>query len=414
MLDVGTNRLWAVALLLATACTSGGGSNAEPQTICGEAGAPATCGEACEGDGDCGAGTFCLNRICDAVCTQDRYACNEGARCTELGRCEPIGSDGGIGREDAGACPDVSVRLEHVVPNIMLIVDRTGSMVLDFNGKNTNDPEFVAPTRWEGVLRALVGDEETGPGLLQRLEGRARFGLAAYNFPSEYSCPGRIVWEDLSVDSQSIQTTLLGLSPGGATPTGAAVRAVTERLSGMTLPEGPTSYVLATDGLPNRCWDVETPGQNHLAWSADTATLAVEEAYAAGYPTSVIGVNFADGILTRLANAGAGQDASPDAELRAPLWTANSAAQLAEAFTQSAGQQIPCEIDVVGVVDEERACEGDIQINGERLACNNAANGWRLTAPDKIELLGNACERWRYEASVDLSAYFPCGAVIVE
>jgi hypothetical protein len=387
-------------------------------TVCGEDDAPQGCGETCVSDSECAGGTFCKNGVCDAVCTPAGGQCGTEGECIANGRCVPVFGDGGVSMVDGSVCGELEVNTDRVIPNIMIIVDRSGSMRRDFDGdcpftgngcptSGTPNPDFDEE-RWGAVEDALVGTN----GLVRRLDSIARFGLTMYWKPNEdppsmadgemcASTDGVAITQNLD-NADAIAASFSANDPGGYTPTAEAVDAVTDALAASPPPEGPTVYLLATDGLPNGCdQDGESSDRNN---SVD----AVSRAFDGGTETFVLGVNFDDDHLQDLANAGQGVGSG------ATLWTADSVAELQTALEQIVTQNIPCTVSLTdGIIDTARACEGKVRLNGELLTCNDGERGWRAVDGSTIELTGSACQDWR-GGDAELEALFPCDAVLVQ
>ncbi len=402
-------------------CDSGAGDGTirldELPSICGEPGAPAGCGDACLSDSACQAGTFCDNSVCIAVCTPEGGQCGSAGECTANGRCIPVFGDGGVTTTDGSVCGELEVATDRVIPNIMIIVDRSGSMRRDFEGdcpfvassgcpsSGTPNPDFDQ-SRWDSVEDALVGTN----GLVRRLDSIGRFGLTLYWKPDESppsmsdgdmcaSTDGVAISQ--SLDNANASAASFGANaPSGFTPTAEAIEAVTDSLLATPPPAGPTVYLLATDGLPNGC------DEDGEAVDRNNSVSAVQRAFGLGIETFVLGVNFDDSHLQDLANAGQGVGSG------ATLWTADSVAQLQTALEQIVVQNIPCTVSLTdGTIDTAAACDGEVQLNGEALACNNAERGWRAIDGNTIELIGSACQDWR-GGEADLQAVFPCYVVV--
>jgi hypothetical protein len=56
------------------------------------------------------------------------------------------------------------------------------------------------------------------------------------------------------------------------------------------------------------------------------------------------------------------------------------------------------------------ACSGTVELDGEPLECDGA-DGWRLVDESHVELVGDACARFRDSAMV--SAEFPCDVILI-
>jgi hypothetical protein len=384
-------------------------------SICGEAGAPDACGDLCTGDSACGAGTYCDDGVCTAVCTSAGGQCGDIGECVSSGRCVPVYGDT-ASEADGSVCGELEVSTDRVIPNIMIIVDRSGSMRRDFEddcpylgsgcpNSGTPNPDF-GEERWASVEDALVGSD----GLVRRLDSIARFGLALYWKPGEDPVPMMDGDMCASTDGVSIGVSLdnadaidarfAANSPSGYTPTAEAIDAVTDSILATPPPEGPTVYLLATDGVPNGCDEDED--------SADltNSILAVARARDLGIETYVLGVNFEDNHLQNLANVGQGVANG------ATLWTADSVSELQNALEQIVVQSIPCTVALTdGTIDTAQACAGDVRLNGEELPCDDAERGWRAIDGNTVELTGSACTDWRGGAA-ELEAFFPCYVIV--
>lgn len=317
---------------------------------------------------------------------------------------------------DGVTCGQIEVRTNRVIPNIIVIADRSGSMRFDFEGDcpflgsgcpnfGTPNPEFDR-SRWDSVRDALVGSR----GLIRRLDPIARFGMTLYWKPGEESPSMQDGAKCASTSSVDISESFANAdpiaslfdanSPSGYTPTAEAVDTVTDGLLASAPLEGPTVYLLATDGAPNGCDERDdTIDRLH-------SVEAVKRAFDLGIETFVIGVSFDDDHLQDLANAGRGIDSG------AMLWTADSVSELQASLEQIVVQNIPCTVSLTdGTIDTSRACEGQVRLNGEPLACNDELRGWRGVDGNTIELRGSACADWR-EGNGTLEARFPCDVVV--
>ena len=123
---------------------------------------PADCDKDCTSSAQCEA-SFCDNGKCVAHCTATQ-GCGANSTCNVSGRCVPnmnTGGTGGTGNTGGGSvCPHLELATDRVIPNIMMIVDRSGSMDWDFSGCDGDGCVFVAPSRWNAVVDALVGTDD--------------------------------------------------------------------------------------------------------------------------------------------------------------------------------------------------------------------------------------------------------------
>jgi len=321
-----------------------------------------------------------------------------------------------VSTSNDSVCGQLEVTTDRVIPNIMIIVDRSASMLRDFEGdcpfNGSGCPNFGTPNpdfdvgRWDSVEDALIGAN----GLVRRLDSIARFGLTLYWKAGESSpsmsdgqmcasTDGVAITQDLD-NANSIAARFAANAPNGYTPTAEAIETVTESLDSMPPPEGPTVYLLATDGLPNGC---DEDGANR---DRNNSVHAVERAFDLGIETFVLGVNFDDDHLQDLANAGQGVASG------ATVWTADSVPELQSALEQIVVQNLPCTVNLTdGVIDTSKACDGEVRLNGEALACDDQERGWRAVDGRTIEVTGSACTDWR-AGNAELQALFPCYVVV--
>jgi hypothetical protein len=108
--------------------------------------------------------------------------------------------------------------------------------------------------------------------------------------------------------------------------------------------------------------------------------------------------------LQQMADIGLGQSG-------APVYSPNSPDALASDLEKLIGGAVGCYVTLNGNVDPKRACEGMVSLNGDPLSCGT---DWELFSDHSIRLLGAACDRFKSDPSVMLSARFPCGVFTVQ
>jgi hypothetical protein len=404
--------LCAAAFLVACGSDSGGGSAGPCE---GDDPAPA-CGATCNSLTPCEAGFYCSsNGTCTADCTASGDQCSDGEVCSVDGQCGTGGGDddGGDGSNDDGDdddggddCPAVTVSLTAVIPDVMLVLDQSGSMDEPF-------PEPGDPPRWEAMRDALFGPNggANDDGIIFQLQGQLNMGATLYTNGAGGGCPDLTTTTLALNNAQAIEDMLAPpAEPIQDTPTGESIDAVVA-----AFPDNgnPRVIVLATDGLPDTC-AVPNPQneQEQLAANA-IAETSVVEAFAADITTFAlsIGPDVSQDHLQRLANAGQGIDLDIVGPGAAELFQADSPGELATAFETIVGDIRSCEIEVDGNVDLDRADEGTVILEGETLAYGEKAD-WFMIDQNTFELLGDACETFKNTADVELSAEFPCGVVV--
>jgi hypothetical protein len=407
-----------VAACLVGALASGGCGEpaAEERRISSEtadSGAPtpcqqafgAACGAACSDAMPCAPGLYCDGAICTADCISDTDC--KGRDCSSEGRCvekedgdpgikvDPPDLDASVGGSDgAPTCIEGQVEFTEVLPQIWLLLDRSGSMT----------ESLGTTSRWRALGAVILGDPlvPEDRGIVGAFEGRAAFGAVFY---TSGSAAGGCVLDLESVAPATNNYTKIRqryekLSPSGGTPTADSVAATVAEAVSRDLTGGPKILVLATDGEPGGC-----------APRPDLATVEVEKevskAFAKGITTFAISISTDTNPshMQRVANLGVGLPA--DANPPAPFYTAQSQEELKLAFS-AVVEQVPrtCVFSLNGEVDAKNADKGSVVLAGVELAYGDA-NGWILKQADQVELVGAACEEIR-AGEEDLDITFPC------
>jgi hypothetical protein len=403
-----------------------GGSSSDSGPCEGDE-APAACEAACDESTPCESGFYCgEDGTCNADCTSEGDQCEDAEECSVDGQCVPgrgddDGDDGDDGDDDGANddggdqdCPAVEVSLDPVVPEVILLIDQSGSMTEQF-------PGAPAPgRRWDAIVGALVGANDDG--VLFQLQDRLRMGASLYtangnNADDSISgaCPLLDSAEIADTNAAAIKG-LLNTDPIDETPTGPALDSM---VASFPPSDSPRVIVLATDGLPDTCED-PNPG-NGLPNAADDITqqeanAVTEDAAQAAFeadiqviPLSVAPNQAAIDHLQRVANLGAGLAPDVKPPLAAPVYQASNSQEMVEAFEEIVGGIRSCEIDLEEPVSLERAEEGTVVLNGEELEYGTA---WEMVDEDTFTLLGATCDAFLETPAVDLTAEFPCGVVV--
>ncbi len=397
MTFVGFIALAALALASALAASCSGSSEGSALPACEEL--SGKCGAQCEADADCPSGLYCnAAGECTADCTPSGGQCGAGEFCDTNGRCQGgviglDGSAGGGGDSGGEACIAETVTFEKLTPTVVLLIDQSGSMNESFGGGD----------RW-GVLYSALMDPTNG--VVARLETQVRFGLALYTSNDGFAggtCP---ILTDVSAavgNFQAIDAVYGPATPGDETPTGESITAVAAELVALTDP-GPKVIVVATDGEPDTC--AEPNPQNGQA----VAIQAAQNAYAQGVRTYAISVGEGSvslGHLQDLANAGVGNPVG--GPQNAPYYEVNDQQALVDAFDNIIDGVLDCVLHINGQVVPQDAALGSVLLDGAPLGLDDP-NGWHMTSPSEIELLGTACDQIQ-SGTHEVSISFPCGVV---
>jgi hypothetical protein len=405
---------------------------------------PDDCDKACASDSECVA-SYCENNTkCVAHCTAEE-GCGEDASCNVSGRCVPNMGTGGTGNTGGGnGCQSVQITPTRSIPNVMFLVDRSGSMLAAFGGG----------TRW-GVAHDAIEAVMTGTQSetsMTETQSIVRFGLATYhwnddeyilnNSPPDPECP------IVGPAGSSVQTlvpvgfaldnadTILASYPAtfpndptgdkNDTPTGESINKLVAWIENNPPPAGgPTIIVLATDGEPDSCM---YPDSNQTL----ARQLSVQAAMDAYYddPTDPddleiqtfvlsVGSQVGQDHLQDMANVGVGLE-EDGSEGNAQFWVGTNPAALESAFREIISDSISCEVLMDRRFDDvDKACaEGDVQLDGTPLSCPSE---WRVKPgfDNVIELVNNelvdddACDTFK-SGDARFTAVFPCGAIVVE
>lgn len=286
-------------------------------------------------------------------------------------------------------CARSDVVAGRVTPTVILIIDQSSSMH-DSLGNGT---------RWNVLRDFLLKDD----GLIKGLQDEMRFGIAMYSARSDMpaNCPMVTKVMPALHNFDAISTAYRGAEPIEDTPTGDSIDNVVAGLPkpAPDAPREPVILVLATDGEPDRCEELDP--QNGQAEAID----AVTRAFGMNIQTFVIGVGNELSMkhAQDVANAGAGVQAG---QPNAPYWTAMDDASLRTALTDIISAQVSCDVALKGRVDGD-PCTGKVQLSGKDLACNDK-NGWELADPMHVRLLGTACAQFQKEEVSTLFIEFPC------
>lgn len=374
---------------------------ADAGTLC-ELAFGAACGATCAIDANCQAGLHCESGACNAECVAKTDCPNKGDDCSSLGRCvEPDGIFLDPAQTDPTdpteppVCVEGQVEFKAVVPQVWLLLDRSGSM---------SDLLSGATTRWAALGNVLFGDpvSATDRGIVGEFADRVAFGAVFYTSASATTgCVLDLESVALAANNyRHIRERYNKLGPTGGTPTADSIAATIAVAASSDLTGGPKLLVLATDGAPGTC----SPGSTN-----PTADVENEVAQAFNKQIQTFAISISTGTdiphMQRVANLGVGLAA--DTTTPAPLYTATSQDSLKQAFSTIL-TDLPrsCVFSLNGRVATENVDQGMVVLDGQTLVYNDA-NGWILKQPDQVELTGTACTQVQQGQAI-LEIHFPC------
>ena len=297
-------------------------------------------------------------------------------------------------------CAQVQVKVEQVIPTVTLLIDKSGSMTANFNGVE----------RWTAVYRTLM---EPTTGLVAKLESSVRFGLALYTSNGGNAggqCPMLDEVAPALGNHGAIDAVFSPARPTRDTPTGASITAAAMGLLQVTEP-GPKVIILATDGAPDTCTDPNPSGTTRRV-QADAETVAAARAAHDdhGIETFVISVGnqVTAAHLQDMANVGVGLPAG--GATNAPYYQALDTAQLELAFDGIVRGVRTCEYTLDGAIDPALAPDATVTLDGTTLV---HATDWHLKDNATLELKGAACDTILDGGTHEVTASFPCAAIIL-
>jgi hypothetical protein len=231
-------------------------------------------------------------------------------------------------------------------------------------------------------------------------------------------------------NAMAIDMTFPATELGGSTPTDKAMAHVMDMLIPMIQQQGPDTkamgkmyVILATDGAPN---DICVGGLGGDGSAQRQGVIAaVDRGAQAGITTWVISLADGDPALQSHLDEVArhGEPMNPMAH----TFTPTDPGALIATLSGLLGGAIGCNISLNGRVTAGLECTGTVMMGAKKLPCcqtpqgmgamcdgapTTTPNGWRLTDPSTIELIGETCTEFLVGVDSSLDAQFPCDVFI--
>ena len=329
-------------------------------------------GVGCTGDDDCPAGEHCS--VFSGVCV------NPGG-CVVSEDCEP-GLQCAAGQCEIGGCGAESFDLTVVPPNVMIVLDRSGSMDGDVQDSNK--------TRWE-VAKEAIAQLVTG------FDADIRFGLDTYSSCTGTECSaGSIVVPIGNQNAGPINGFLGGKgldylcnSGNPETSTGNTLYALIGEGS-LQDPQRSNAVLLITDG-----------GENTECKTVTNGAEAAAKLLSQPLPVKTYVVGFSDAVIGSLAGiAEAGGTEAP--------FNANNPASLAAALTTIADAVASCQFLLDSVPEDLTKIYVFFDDDPAGVPLN-AVDGWTYDpVTNTITFHGSACAGIQLGTVTDVDVVFGC------
>ena len=346
-------------------------------------------GGACEAHGDCGPGAYCP----DGTCVPN----DTGGACDGDGNC-PAGDtciDGFCG------CEGTAFAAEPVVPNIMIVLDKSGSMTEDLDGEcrrldsdndcvyppnnGTHDnPDFNGPPDKWAVATDAMSQILTSHG------PKVRFGLVT--FANGSNCgTGQVRVAVGPTTETEIQSTMDSTSPIGSTPIGATLNALVGNNGLDDLDR--TNYVL-----------LMTDGQDTCGGNASNAARSLFQ-QTPSVKTFVVG--FGGGV-----DAGELNDTAEEGGTARPgptkYYQADNAAELQAALDTILGSVLSCQYNLDQVPED--LADLYVYADGTQVDRDQTqAEGWDYDpASGTLTFYGGICQDLQDGTITDLNIVYGC------
>lgn len=316
---------------------------------------------ACATHDECGRAAYCDNGTCSTNTTggpcESDLSCRPGESCTG-GFC---------------GCEGEQFAAEAVPPNVLIMLDKSGSM----------DDSVGGRSKWDIAVDAI-------DSLLAQYGDKVRFGLMLY--PNGDRCGAGNVQIDVADGTASrILSALDASGPNGSTPIGASLDAA---LDYQPLKDaGRANYVLLLTDGEEMCG-----GDGEAAAAALRAQTPEVKTFVVGF-----GGEVDTGVLNAMAVAG-GTELSGSTK----FYQADDAASLASAFADIGGSVLSCSYELSG--QPESASDVYVYIDGEAVPLDTThAEGWDYDPQtNQVTFYGPVCEDLRNGAATDLVIVHGC------
>lgn len=299
---------------------------------------------------------------------------------------------------DAPNCGEQSIAFDFAVPQVMLVLDKSGSMALN-TWDHDRDTATAEVTRWASlhqVVENVTTDFDT------RMEMGAVL-FPAINAPSQSNALACLMGEgpDAALSATGGAAVLAALPDAestslyGGTPATAGLRMAATHLQAVQ-GDQPQAIVLITDGAAN-CAEGATGSGLFLQYDSGLP-VAAAEAFAAGIPVYVVGIDIQDELLNapvanpweRLSEVADYGGAPREGDV--PFYDVFDEVEL-DAALASIADEVSCSVPVPEDFDAARV---ELTIDGASIPAADGCEdgeGWSADGPGALRLCADTCLR---------------------
>jgi len=296
--------------------------------------------------------------------------------------------DGSTDRNgDAGVCTQAFTAIAPTPPDILILMDRSGSMANIFSNGQSKLTVLAQ------AINTLVAATET----------KVNWGLKLYG--DDDMCgvnAGAVV--PVGPGNAAAVAAAVQVAPSGETPTETAVGSAVAYLHGLS--DSNPKYLLLASGGQMNC----APGADPSADDSTGAESAVSTAHSAGYPTFVWGVVdptsevAATGTLNHMALVGG----EPQQNTSTSFYTLSDLGALTASLTPISGPP-SCVINVPGATGAVLSVSATTA-GGSVAVSADSTNGWTADPTTQtITLNGSACLALQNGTDSGFSIRYDCG-----
>jgi len=305
-------------------------------------------------------------------------------------------------------CAMVQQPLAKLPPDILIILDASGSMNNDISDTSCGNNGCGATSKWAQMIPAINM-------VVSQTETTVNWGLKFFADTDATCGVGNNVAVRIGANNASNVATQImgrtsangGVTNGSRTPTRSAMNAGAAYMHGLT-DQNPRFILLATDGLPN----CQPGATDSAADDSAGAVMAVTDAASMGVPTFVVGVatggmGTADTTLSNMAKAGGYPRAGTPS-----YYNVSSTAEFVSVLQTLVGVAGSCTFTVPDPPnsDTDRSHIG-VLVDGKELTRDpNHANGWDYTTSGMtaVQVYGSTCDAIMSGQAKSVEIVFKC------